>query len=231
MQSDQSYVSVSNDAAVLGKYVERSVIRLRARAARETQPGGCFQTLVPIKLANYSKVTPSSSMRAARLDFAPSLTSSRVLSTPESMLLDRWLYLAGSKGPDKAAMYSIGEWITITPHRIRDSLAVRWAATCLLDSTLTFTNKTDRNLSAVRDSNSKALRCIRKDLEASGVGLGKSDVMLAIKLLFMAEVGTHQIRSSFSRNSSSAHFHFPAIHRSRLDELSPPHNWPRQRSL
>jgi hypothetical protein len=180
MQSDQSYVSVSNDAAVLGKYVERSVIRLRARAARETQPGGCFQTLVPIKLANYSKVTPSSSMRAARLDFAPSLTSSRVLSTPESMLLDRWLYLAGSKGPDKAAMYSIGEWITITPHRIRDSLAVRWAATCLLDSTLTFTNKTDRNLSAVRDSNSKALRCIRKsDPRFRGI---------AVQLIFISQL-------------------------------------------
>jgi hypothetical protein len=213
-----------------GKYVERSVIRLRARVARETQPGGFFQTLVPIKLANHSKATPSSSMRAARLDFAPSPTS-RVSSTPESVLLNRWLYLAGSKGPDKAAMYSIGEWVSITPHRIRDSLAVRWAATCLLDSTLAFTNKTDRNLAAVRDSNAKALRCIRKGLEAGGVELGKSEVMLAIKLLFMAEVGTNQIRSSLSRNSSSAHIHFPAIHRSRLNELSPPLNWSRQRSL
>ncbi|KUJ13346.1 uncharacterized protein LY89DRAFT_754000 [Mollisia scopiformis] len=109
-------------------------------------------------------------------------------STPEAALLDRWLCFAGPKGPDNAAIHSIGEWVSLTPHLIAKSVPVRWAATCLLDSIQAFVKRGDQNHATAVESNAKALQCIRNGLGSSKSRPCKSDVMLAIKLLFVAEI-------------------------------------------
>ncbi|KAF4631488.1 hypothetical protein G7Y89_g6643 [Cudoniella acicularis] len=109
----------------------------------------------------------------------------------------------------QGSRYSIGEWVSVAQHRIKDSHAARWSAKCVLGSILAFKNKSYPNLASTRESNAKALRCIRASLETNSSGPFKSDAMLAIKLLFVAECMTSLRSGRDSGFYGSAWFNMP----------------------
>lgn len=81
-----------------------------------------------------------------------------------------------------------GDFIRWIPTFIEKSDVIFVAVTSLLDSFVTYRTRNDENLNRSRRSNGRALRCIRSELQGDQSRPPSSEVLLAIRIMFLIEV-------------------------------------------
>ena len=116
------------------------------------------------------------------------------LSSEQYPLLARWASMMrrDMKNTDVSAMstaWCFKDWTISIPQYIGTSAALDDAMKCYLDCKLAFANPMNTTLLAAQVSKFKAVRSIRLALETNGSSPVQTNILLAVQLLYMVEVG------------------------------------------
>ena len=169
-----------------------TVLALRSR--REAFGGnGTFHTLVVVRnerkmmrKLDRSISNPASISSEDRQD-APRIV--RDLSSPELMVVARWLEIGGSRRGNGNPICIFGDCMDWAPKLTVKSDLVRVATEAVLDSFVTYVMRNEETISITQRKNAVAVRLLRVKLSQSDdLRAVKSERLFAIRMLGLVEV-------------------------------------------